>query len=234
MKNLLNPRVHDSYQKLYDLIASDPNSQDLKAKLDSGAADIVEMNFYLRKKLTSSTLKPFQDLTQARETGITNYDRGKFPFKFVGIFTHFYLGHAFSASDVNAQTLRYGNNIYDPTVENGAAISDASPAVDFGVKTDFKKITNDLLNSEISLQLGNKALIDRVPASKFFRESAYDPACVKLGNINPEAAFAFEHPVLTNSDNTPLVEWYLNSGGSVANYHYFEYTLIGLGIRTAK
>ncbi len=222
MKNNLKQIYQRAYANLLERFANNPEVLD---RILSGKLAVNPVVYYFRRQLSTATTKYLQDWSQARLTGITNFVDGKFPYKMTAAFSHVGIAYAYSTTDVAANTLKYSNNLYNPTQTGEATVN----ARNYAVEADW--IDTDIVNSELTLGLGDITLFNRTPMAQFFKQARYQTdAQAKGGVMSIENAIELYEPVSVTDANEPQFEITWNNGASLTNYSYLEFALHGVEV----
>lgn len=221
MKNNLKP----IYQRAYNTLVERVAGTQIGAGIEAGKIQVNEVVYYFRRQLAVSTTKYLQDWSQARVTGITNFVDGKFPYKMTAAFSHIGLSYGFNAASVAANTVKYSNLLYNPTLADEVTVNTRN----YSVEKDW--VPTNLLNSEITVSLGDITLFNRTPIGKFFKQARYQTDELAQGGImSIENAVSLLDPVSVTDANEPNVEITWNNGAADTNYSYLEFALYGVEV----
>lgn len=222
MKNNLKLIYQRAYNALVERFAG---NDEVLNRIVSGKLAVNPVVYYFRRQLATTTTKYLQDWSQARTTGITNFIDGKFPYKMTAAFSHVGIAYGYSSTDVAANTVKYSNHLYQPTTANEVTIG----ANSYAVEKDL--LDTDVLNSELTVGLGDITLFNRTPVAQFFKQSRYQTDdTAKGGVMSIENAYELFEAVSVTDANEPNVEITWNNGASLTNYHYLEFAFHGVEV----
>lgn len=219
MKNSIYQRA---FNALNERLASNP---ELQARVASGKVAVNPVIYYFRRKLSTAITKYLQDWSQARTTGITNLVDGKFPYKMTAAFSHIGVAYGYSNTDVAASAVKYTNSLYNPTLVDEVTIG----ANNYPVEKDY--VDTDVVNSELTVALGDITVFNRTPMAQFFKQARYqtdDQA--KGGVMSIHNAFELYEPITCTDANEPVVEITWNNGASLTDHAYLEFAFHGVEV----
>lgn len=213
--------------RLTDMKSGNP---ELVANINAGEAIVRPAVYYIRWLLGTTTAgtKPFFDNSQQRSTGITTFEKGKFPYKAAASFSHVYLGVAYSSTQLSSVALgRYSNLLYDPATTDIQTLSSVAYPV------EKNRIDEDFLNAEFSFRIGPVQFFDRAPIDQFFKQARYQNDQNALGGVGSiENSYEMLHSVTCTDNHEPDLEIHWPSGASITNYTYLEFRLHGVEVAT--
>lgn len=221
----MNQNLKPIYQRAYNALVERLGNSGIGQSLQAGTAPLRPVVYYFRRQLATSTTKYLQDWSQSRLTGITNLEKGKFPYKMTAAFSHVDIAYGYSATNVAANTIKYYNTLYVPSLTDELTVNTRNYAVEKDI------VPTDLVNSELTVALGDITVYDRTPMAGFFKQARYQTdRQAKGGFLSIENAIELTEAVTVTDANEPNVEINWNSGATIGNYGYIQFALFGLEI----
>ena len=215
------------YSKAYNALLERLNRSNpaIAAGISGGTVAVNPVVYYFRRKLSTSITKYLQDWNQSRTTGITNLVDGKFPYKMTAAFSHIGIAYGYSASDVAASSIKYTNHLYNPTRVAEVVIGSNSYAAESDI------VDTDVVNSEITVGLGDITVFNRTPMAQFFKQARYQTdETAKGGIMSIYNAYELYEPVTCTDANEPNVEISWNNGASLTDHAYIEFAFHGVEV----